>query len=241
MKILSSSVLKRVALVTATAVGASTAASAGIHIFSGVVPSTITIVLWVVLPIVIAVPLALIWLTKLDALENSYRDLMKQATILAQRANLDPLTGLLNRRSFIEQFELAMYHKIGGTFIVVDVDLLKHINDRYGHLTGDEAIIATAAALRTVLGQEALIARIGGDEFCAFIDATEKERVHELLADLAAAVRGEFKSRAPDVATPLTLSAGLAPCKPRQTFRDALGEADKALYVSKGLKTAAAS
>src|SRR5690606_21581664 len=102
MKILSSSLLKRVALVTATAVAVSTSASAGIHIFSGVVP--ITIVLWVVLPIVIAVPLALIWLTKLDALENSYRDLMKHATILAQRANLDPLTGLLNRRSFIEQF-----------------------------------------------------------------------------------------------------------------------------------------
>jgi len=236
MKLPSSSVLRRTAIVTIIAAAISISVSTGIRILAGAESDTITIIVRLILPFVIAIPLALVWFTKLDRLEESYRDLLKQATILAQRANLDPLTGLLNRRSFVEQFELAMFHKVSGIFMVIDVDDLKRINDQHGHLAGDEAIISTADALRSSLGEKALIARIGGDEFCAFIEALDEDRMNDLISELASAVRDAFRKRTDGINKALTVSHGYVRCKPQQSFKDALSEADKELYIRKGSK-----
>src|SRR5690606_9848299 len=122
-----------------------------IRLLLGVQSDGITIFVRLVLPFLIAIPIALVWFTKLERLERAYRILAKQANGLARSASTDPLTGVFNRRHFIAQFNHAMELEVPGWFLIADIDYLKAINDRYGHLVGDEAVLATAQALVTVL------------------------------------------------------------------------------------------
>jgi diguanylate cyclase (GGDEF)-like protein len=80
---------------------------------------------------------------------------------------------LLNRRGFFEEAErrLAAARAAGQDSLVafVDIDGLKTVNDRLGHRTGDDMIVAIARALTSVVRADDLVARLGGDEFCALI------------------------------------------------------------------------
>lgn len=217
---------------TLVAAAISISISTGIRFVMGTQADAVTIAVRLILPFVIAIPLGLVWFTKLDALELSYRDLLKKTNQLAKTASADPLTGLLNRRSFVEQFEVARVHGVGGSFCIADIDYLKAINDSYGHLAGDDAILSVAAALSSVLGEESLIARIGGDEFCAFVphpigDVAElSQRINEVAA-------GEFRKRTGLVDYQLGVSFGHQVCKAGLTFRDLMAGSDTNLYRSK--------
>ncbi len=102
----------------------------------------------------------------------------------------DELTGLYNRRGFItlieQQMSLARRMKKGFYLFLIDLDYLKQINDTYGHLMGDRALIDTAQCLRFSFRHHDIIGRIGGDEFAVVaINATFengdhlKEHMHE--------------------------------------------------------------
>src|SRR5437868_5171560 len=84
---------------------------------------------------------------------------------------VDELTGLPNRRAFItlseQALKLAMRMERDVLMIFIDVDHLKYINDTYGHLAGDRALIDTARVLRESCREADIIARLGGDEFVA--------------------------------------------------------------------------
>ena len=84
-------------------------------------------------------------------------------------ASHDPLTGLLNRRYFLDQFQLILRHpKSPGHHIAVlyiDLDNLKPINDHFSHRAGDAVLTAVAHRLRETVRRDDLVARIGGDEF----------------------------------------------------------------------------
>ncbi|MBJ7578412.1 GGDEF domain-containing protein [Devosia sp. MC532] len=105
----------------------------------------------------------------------------------------DPMTGLLNRRAFIPQFELATGHNVNGVFLVADVDLLKQVNDQFGHAVGDHVIMAVAQALSAVLPQESLVARIGGDEFCAYVPNASREQALCWQVEIDKQVAMEFR------------------------------------------------
>ena len=225
--------LKRTAQVTLIAAAISISFSTGLRLLVGAKADTITILVRLALPFLIAPPIAVVWFSKLEKLENAYRNLLKQTAELAKRANTDPLTGLLNRRSFEEQFDSAMAHKVAGKFLVADIDYLKAINDEYGHLVGDDAIIATAVALQATLGNDSLIARIGGDEFCAFIPRLEQSSLDQLLHEIAAAANREFVRRARLVNLSLSISVGHQKCKPNTTFREMMKQTDSDLYRKK--------
>ncbi len=222
-------VWKRTAVVTLVAAAISISVSTGIRILIGAEADTVTIAVRLVLPFVIAIPLGLVWFTKLEALDRSYRDLLKQTNQLAKTASADPLTGFLNRRSFIEQFEVAQTHGVTGSFLIADVDYLKAINDRFGHLTGDDAIIATGEALASVLGGESLIARIGGDEFCAFVPQGVQD-IDELSVRINEVATREFRQRSGLADYYLAVSLGTQTCKPGMTFRDLIAQSDTSLY-----------
>jgi diguanylate cyclase (GGDEF)-like protein len=85
----------------------------------------------------------------------------------------DSLTGLLNRRGFFEtasaQLGALASTGRGGIVAFVDVDGLKDVNDRLGHVAGDEMLVQVAAALRAVTGPDDVVARLGGDEFCLLV------------------------------------------------------------------------
>ncbi|MGY1944597.1 GGDEF domain-containing protein [Nocardia asiatica] len=92
---------------------------------------------------------------------------------LHRQARHDPLTGLPNRRHLIERIDAMIAEARNGDragLCFVDIDRFKHVNDRYGHGTGDQILTAVAGRLQdSVRGSGCLVARIGGDEFVALI------------------------------------------------------------------------
>lgn len=233
MKLPSKYVLKRTAVVTLVAVLISVSFSTGIRIVLGVDSDLITIIVRLILPFVIAIPIALVWFSKLENLEQAYRSLVIKANVLAASASTDPLTGVLNRRSFVEQFEGAMQLNIRGWLLIADIDYLKIINDDYGHVIGDEAVIAAAVAMQKALPADSSIGRIGGDEFCAFIPYISDYKIESLIAGIGKIASAEFAERVQLKEASLSISIGYTFCKSKQKFRDMMAQADETLYRKK--------
>ncbi|MFV0458961.1 MAG: GGDEF domain-containing protein [Actinomycetales bacterium] len=83
-----------------------------------------------------------------------------------QLAEHDQLTGTFNRRGL---FSRVTHLPIGSLVLIADIDAFKSVNDEYGHDHGDRVLIATTSMLRELAGPEAIIARIGGDEFVVVV------------------------------------------------------------------------
>lgn len=233
MKLPSRYVLRRSVVTTLICAAISISVSTAVRFYLGVKSDNITILVRLVLPFLIAFPIAIVLFSRIEKLDKAYRSLLKEARELAKHASTDPLTGLLNRRSFEEQFNAAVTHRSGGMFIIADMDYLKTLNDRYGHATGDDAIISIANALACVLGDECLIARIGGDEFCAYVPRGEFLKADRLLADINAAARLEFQRRTGLDEYPLSVSLGMQRCQSGVAFREMMSRSDGELYARK--------
>lgn len=99
--------------------------------------------------------------------------LEKANTEISKLSVTDPLTGLLNRRGFFAavalRLESAQAAGLECFAAFVDLDGLKGVNDTHGHLSGDTMLVQVAEAMRSVLREDDLLARRGGDEFCAFV------------------------------------------------------------------------
>ncbi len=154
-----------------------------------------------------------------------------------QMALSDVLTGLNNRRAFYEvgQALFANAHRRRSpiSVIMLDVDFFKKINDRYGHATGDKAIIAVAESLRTVIRESDLAGRIGGEEFAVILPETGAEaarllaeRIREEIQKIRIDANGDMVS--------LTASLGVAQYDGKNNSLDAvIAKADQALYRAK--------
>jgi diguanylate cyclase (GGDEF)-like protein len=93
----------------------------------------------------------------------------------------DPLTKLYNRRHLIERLATLSNVRRNLTVMVFDIDDFKSINDQFGHVVGDQAIIAVANTARTVIDERMTLARIGGEEF-ALVTASLSAEEAEVLA-----------------------------------------------------------
>jgi diguanylate cyclase (GGDEF)-like protein len=148
----------------------------------------------------------------------------------------DHLTGLSQRRPFLERVEEELQRSTGRSTLSVallDVDEFKKFNDSHGHLAGDRALQILAARLRKSVRGSDLVARFGGEEFVIAFPRLDVERavrrVNELRAELARVpipVAGE--------ALHLTVSAGVG-CWPTdgQSFDEVLAKVDERLYEAK--------
>lgn len=111
----------------------------------------------------------------------------EQARLLAE---LDPLTGCLNRRSMAvatEQVRTAAHARGQAVaYCLIDIDHFKQINDVYGHMTGDAALVELCNRLRKTLPKDARLARLGGDEFAIVVpyDMGKPERIDDLVIRL---------------------------------------------------------
>lgn len=158
---------------------------------------------------------------------------------LLRQSQTDYLTGLGNRRWFFEQGALIVER--GGqrgpiSVLAFDLDHFKAINDRHGHETGDKVLKSFADIAQSVLGPDAVLARIGGEEFAALLygDDARHARV------LAETVVRRFAESAPDpsdsAAIRTTVSVGLAHFQNQgPALVDRLAAADRALYRAKSL------
>lgn len=226
-------VLFQAAKVAALTTAFTMSISVAIRAYMGVEADDVTVAIRLVMPFVTAFPIALVYFNTLDALEQSYGALLRKSAELSRQAMADPMTGLLNRRAFIPQFELATGHNVNGVFLVADVDLLKQVNDQFGHAVGDHVIMAVAQALSAVLPQESLVARIGGDEFCAYVPNASREQALRWQVEIDKQVALEFRRISKVDEELASVSVGVTPTRQYLDFATALMEADVGLYGAK--------
>ena len=157
----------------------------------------------------------------------------KLAEIKAKEdAESDPLTGAINRAAFASKIEAIMYNEPGKqhAMLMLDMDGFKQLNDKFGHAVGDQALIDTVAALRSLIRDGDYVCRLGGDEFLVWL--------HDIPYDAAIAKRARQmceqvrKAYSQDVR--LTASMGIS-VFPRDghNFDELYRNADKALYKVK--------
>jgi len=174
-------------------------------------------------------------------LEKHARTSFLESRLLAELAQLDPLTGMKNRRVLDEHLARVWQQAIddGRTIAVllIDVDHFKAYNDKYGHQAGDQTLRRVARTLQSFVRRPLdVFARYGGEEFAAIlydIDATQArdiaERMRRAVSDLA------IEHRASRICAMVTISAGVAAITPtlQRRSRGALQLADEALYKAK--------
>jgi diguanylate cyclase (GGDEF)-like protein/PAS domain S-box-containing protein len=172
------------------------------------------------------------------------RKLLEQELELRSRS--DPLTGMLNRRSFDESLASQLAHarryKSSGALLIADLDRFKQINDEFGHAAGDEALRMVSRVLAEnlretdVVGRDAggLVARLGGDEFALLLPETNAAGAEAVGERLVAALAAE-PLRFGDREVRLGVSIGIATFGHGEggTAEDLLAAADRAMYVVK--------
>jgi len=154
-----------------------------------------------------------------------------------QLATHDPLTDLFNRRHFSEQLDTeiarALRHRRPLSLCIIDIDLFKPVNDRYGHIAGDGVLKQIAAILRNQVRCEDLAARIGGEEFAVLLPETPLDGAREFAEQFRSAV-AETVFHPGGVAQHITVSIGIAEARPESGNRSRLmAAADAALYRAK--------
>lgn len=162
----------------------------------------------------------------------------QEERLLAERlAQLDPLTGLNNRRAFYDKtsplWSHAIRHGHDTVAMLLDIDFFKQVNDSQGHAYGDKVLKAMANILQQSIRQGDVLARWGGEEFIVFLPETslqEATALAERLRSSIAAMRIQHKSGE----TAITASFGVAQKEAHHLTLDALiASADECLYQSK--------
>ncbi len=155
---------------------------------------------------------------------------------LASLAISDPLTGIMNRRGFMENAErlLSMEERNKQTccLLVLDIDFFKKINDQYGHPVGDFCLIEFTEIIQSCCRLHDLVARIGGEEFIILLSDCGLDHAREKASYIIKRVREyDFKPNGIDGMINLTVSIGLAEIK--GNLIQAWQHADEALYAVK--------
>lgn len=154
-------------------------------------------------------------------------------------ATTDGLTGLDNRRRFVQQLEetlkRARRYREAFAVVLVDVDHFKAVNDRHGHRAGDRVLQAVAGAMREWVRDTDAVARIGGDEFAALLLLMDAEQATPVVERLRCAVQALLVHEGGAVLA-LAISAGIAAYPAHGADAEALlSRADGALYEAKRL------
>jgi diguanylate cyclase (GGDEF)-like protein/PAS domain S-box-containing protein len=163
---------------------------------------------------------------------------LKNHEELERLSRTDALTGLLNRRVFLEEVGRRLAHagRTGrpGALCYLDLDNFKAVNDLHGHHRGDAALKAVAELLTGNSRVHDLLARLGGDEFAIWLEESERSgaavKARALLS--AAAALAEYSG---DAEHPLGLSIGIAVHDPAcpETLKELMARADQAMYAVK--------
>ncbi|GAB4435368.1 MAG: diguanylate cyclase [Chloroflexi bacterium OHK40] len=176
--------------------------------------------------------------SRILALEASLREARDN---YAYQASHDPLTGLLNRPAIMGhvEAELARAGRGGSSLslALIDLDHFKEVNDRYGHLVGDQALRSVAQILTSALRPYDWVGRWGGEEFLIVLANTGPDEAAQVAERLRALVAATPLQLADGSTLPLTVSigvAGTALFKGQEVDKVALfQQADRALYAAK--------
>lgn len=180
-------------------------------------------------------------ISELEMIENLLAGLLYplRNTLLYQRAvesaTIDPLTGVRNRAAMDSAMKreigLALRHKTPLSVILMDIDHFKSINDRHGHLYGDQALKAVAQCAEQSVRESDMIFRYGGEEFLMLLTGTDLSGA-ELLAER---IRQNIESMSPqtDKGIQMTVSLGVTTLIQGDDINSLFQRMDSALYRAK--------
>jgi diguanylate cyclase (GGDEF)-like protein/PAS domain S-box-containing protein len=167
-----------------------------------------------------------------------FRDVLEQRRVtrrLSHEATHDSLTALVNRAEFERRVDRALAHASAGspaTLCYMDLDHFKRVNDRWGHMAGDEVLRQAATVMNGMVRQRDTVARLGGDEFAALLEnCTVDEGVRIGRKIQLGVVNHRFSWR--DQSFHLGISVGVVALDPEVDADSLLLAADGACYVSK--------
>ena len=177
-------------------------------------------------------------LTHFVAVKDDISERKKLEDELRRMATIDPLTSVLNRRSFFDlaDREIARHRRYAGLLsaIMLDVDHFKTVNDRFGHQAGDEVLRIVASVCSAVLEDCGTIGRMGGEEFACILPDVSQAEAMAIAERLRAAVANTQAVMEDCDPVNVTISIGVASLiEADQDFDDVLRRADAALYRAK--------
>ena len=152
---------------------------------------------------------------------------------LDRLAHQDPLVPLFNRRGMLRELEMMIArherHDTPAAVLFVDLNDLKLLNDEYGHVGGDAALVNVAEKLLEGTRATDCVARLGGDEFCVLLDHADQKSALETAERLVDAIaRDDFLFEG--VAIPLSVAIGVTLIEHGDCAGTVLARADKAMY-----------
>jgi diguanylate cyclase (GGDEF)-like protein len=173
---------------------------------------------------------ALAALTALATANLSQRQLTDE---MAYQAQHDMLTGLPNRTLLTHRLESALATGHHTSVLYCDLDGFKAVNDRFGHDTGDELLVAVADRLKQSLRARDLLARLGGDEFAVVVTHNNVVQAEDIAARLLESLQTPFLISGN--VTRIQASIGIAHSGDERNASDLMREADMAMYRAKGM------
>ncbi len=153
---------------------------------------------------------------------------------IRDEAYKDVLTGLWNRKHLQDEIDSLKDSDSTGSFLIFDLDNFKGINDNYGHVVGDAALVAFAKTLKNFVHKDDIVARIGGDEFAVFLrNSYGKELLSDRIENLILEVEHEIKVvKEDDSYSSVSIGISAFPFDGK-SFIELYNNADKALYYVK--------
>lgn len=174
--------------------------------------------------LIVAIGLALVGILVREIIEDAVAS-----------SDIDPLSGLLNRRGFGKRVAPLLELRGGalpGTLILADLDHFKRINDRFGHQAGDKVIQLFADLLRSSAPKDAAVGRIGGEEFAVYLPVADAECGRMFALGVRSALAGHRIDEVRDDFR-ITSSFGVAEFERDETLEEAMRRADAVLYAAK--------
>ena len=211
--------------ITLTSYGLTTLANAifDLHIVTG------GYILSIIVPFFLAPPLIFMEINSMQKLEQTRAELHKLATI-------DVLTGICNRRHFLAQAEEMLAAAPPGELIslaVIDLDRFKQINDQYGHLVGDEALVAVAHTIQDRLSGDVIFGRFGGDEFICICQKNSSSEIYEIANHILDHVQTLYVGN-DESKTQLSVTIGITITQSNHlSLKELITQADNALLEAK--------
>ena len=160
----------------------------------------------------------------------------EQAKNLELLATRDYLTGLSNRRDFLEkaQQEEKRFKRTKRFFVIImlDIDHFKNVNDTYGHECGDKVLVGVARGLEKALRAQDILARWGGEEFICLLPETEVDGAKHVAEKIRTTVENH-RHDCRDVSVSATVTLGIGLYDGSTSMEECIGHADTALYKGK--------
>jgi len=152
---------------------------------------------------------------------------------LEHLATIDPLTGVKNRRSMDQELAMAVANAertgVPQAMVILDIDHFKQINDRFGHVVGDDILTELVALINSHTRRYDQLFRFGGEEFVLLLPGVDSKSLKSVMANLQRTVRRYLHGPGGLV----TVSYGVATLQPDETVENWLIRADSALYQAK--------